>query len=103
MASAAQVGMEIALAAIVVPELARRLCAEYGLDPLGAISSGALLASATLTDVAALLGVWQDCGWAGGVIGHVTSPQQGMTAWRDGQAVAFPHFAADELTKFWSE
>lgn len=103
MASAAQVGMEIDLDAIAVPELARRLCAEYGLDPLGAISSGALLASAALADVAALLGVWRDCGWLGVVIGHVTSPQQGLIARRAGQAIAFPHFAADELTKLWSE
>ena len=50
-AMAAHVGMTVHLDAIPIPPLAARLCATFGLDPLGAIASGALLATCAAGDV----------------------------------------------------
>ena len=59
MALAADAGLAIDLDAIPVPDLARRLCAVFDLDPLGTIASGALLATAAEADVPALLQLWR--------------------------------------------
>jgi hydrogenase maturation factor len=99
MALASRVGLEIDLDAIPTPDLAQRLCAAYGMDPLGAISSGALLAAARPDQAEAVLGAWAACGWPGAVIGRCLPVGEGRIARRGGQIVAFPSFAVDELTK----
>ena len=101
-AVAAQVGLCVDLDAIPVPGLAQRLCAAFGLDPLGTIASGALLATVRPEHVGELLAVWAAVGRAGSVIGAVTPPDSGLTARRGGAAVPFPSFAADELTRLWA-
>lgn len=101
-AVAAQVGLCVDLDAIPVPGLARRLCATFGLDPLGTIASGALLATARPEHVDELLAVWAAVGRAGSVIGAVTSPDSGLIARRGGAEVPFPSFTADELTRLWA-
>ncbi len=99
MAQASRVGLEIDLDAIPTPDLARRLCAEYDMDPLGAISSGALLAAAHHENAEAVLNAWAACGWPGAVIGRCLPIGEGRMARRGGQITAFPSFAVDELTK----
>lgn len=101
-AAAAQVGLCIDLDAIPVPGLARRLCAAFGLDPLGTIASGALLATARPERVGELLAAWAAVGRRGSVIGAVTPQAAGLVARRGGATVPFPSFAADELTKLWA-
>jgi hydrogenase maturation factor len=98
-AVAAQVGLCIDLDAIPVPDLARRLCAAFGLDPLGTIASGALLATAQPERVDNLLAAWAAVGRQGSVIGAVTPRGAGLVARRGGAEVPFPAFAADELTR----
>ena len=73
-ALAGDVGMTIDLDAILIPQLAQRLCSEFGLDPLGVIASGALLATAAPTDVPVLRQAWSDLGYPVNVIGRVTAP-----------------------------
>jgi hydrogenase maturation factor len=99
LALAADVGLAIELDAIPVPDLARRLCTAFALDPLGTIASGALLATAIEADVPRLLHLWREAGWYAAVIGRVTERAEGLTAHRDGQTVPFPQFAVDEITK----
>jgi hydrogenase maturation factor len=101
LALAAGVGIQVDLDAIPVPELARRLCAEFGLDPLGVIASGALLATAAPQHADALLDGWRRAGWPAAVIGQIVGSEAGVTAQRSGEPVAFPHFAADEIAKLW--
>ena len=101
-ATAAGVGLAIDLDAIPMPDVARRLCAVYGLDPLGTIASGALLATAAPEHVTRLLALWADNGWPGAVIGRVTAPAAGLIANRDGRSGPLPHFAVDEITKLWA-
>jgi hydrogenase expression/formation protein HypE len=101
LALAAGVGIEIHLDAIPVPALGRALCAVFGLDPLGVIASGALLATASPENVGQLLDLWAQAGWPAAVIGRIL-PQAGEhRALVDGAPVIFPTFEVDEITKVW--
>ncbi|MBK8046496.1 MAG: hypothetical protein IPK16_04785 [Anaerolineales bacterium] len=102
MATAGGVGLAIDLDAIAIPELALRLCNAFGLDPLGTIASGALLATAEPHHVDDLLALWQERGWQGRVIGAVLPKPAGVTATRGNVATGFPHFAVDEITRLWA-
>lgn len=101
LALAADVGLEVTLEAIPVPKVARRLCAAFDLDPLGVIASGALLATAAPQDADTILGRWRELGWRGSVIGRILPKENGIYARQEGQQVALPRFAADEVTKLW--
>jgi hydrogenase maturation factor len=103
MAIASGKGMEIDLDSAPVPAISRRLCAEWELDPLGSITSGALIATCAPGDVEHLMGVWRECGWQSTVIGTVTRAGEGMFAMRDGRRDRFPAFTADELTRLWTD
>jgi hydrogenase maturation factor len=102
LALAAQVGLEIDLDAIPIAPLAARLCAEFGLDPLGTIASGALLATCPPHRAQAILAGWRGQGWTGAVIGRATAHGAPLTARRGGHETVFPTFAADEITKLWA-
>ncbi len=102
LAMAAAVGLEIDLDAIPVPDLARRLCAEFGLDPLGTIASGALLATAPPNQVEPLLAGWQAQGWPAAVIGRVTALEHGLMARQRGRPCPLPAFPVDEITRLWT-
>ncbi len=101
LAVAAQVGLAINLDALLLSDLASRLCAAFQLDPLGMIASGTLLATAPSDKVDALVALWRAQGWPVAQVGRVLAADQGITAYRNGQPVAFPHFATDEITKLW--
>ena len=101
MAIASGTGLELDLDAVPVPDLARRLCAVFDLDPLGTIASGALLATTPPEKVDALIDVWRTLGWQGSVIGRVLPQDEGLRALRAGQTLPFPVFAVDEITKLW--
>jgi hydrogenase maturation factor len=102
LATAADVGLAIDLDAIPMPDVARRLCVAYGLDPLGTIASGALLATAPPEHVERLLALWASCGWPGAVIGRVTAAVAGLTASRNSQIAPLPYFEVDEIAKLWA-
>ena len=102
LAIAAKVGLTIDLDALLLSELAVRLCAAFDLDPLGVIASGSLLATATPAKVEALQALWQTQGWPVAQVGQVTTQEQGIIAYRHGQPIPFPHFATDEITKLWN-
>ena len=99
MAQAARAGVSVDLDAVAVNSLAARLCNAFGLDPLGTIASGALLATAAPANVPHLFQLWADVGWAGRVIGRITPLESGGIATRGGQTVPFPTFPVDEITK----
>jgi hydrogenase maturation factor len=101
LALAANAGLAIDLDAIPVPPLGRELCAVFGLDPLGVIASGALLATAPPGNVDRLLALWAEAGWPGAAIGRILPQAGDYRATRGGEPVAFPTFAVDEITKLW--
>jgi hydrogenase expression/formation protein HypE len=102
LALAAGVGLAVDLDAIPVPPLAARLCQTFGLDPLGTIASGALLATAPQMQIAELQALWSAQGWGSAIIGRVTPQAEGVNGYRAGVQVEFPTFAVDEITKLWA-
>lgn len=102
-AAASGVGLAVSLDAIPVPDLARRLCAEFGIDPLGAIASGALLAACAAQDANRLMRLWQESGRTVRQIGSVIPREEGLIASIGDERVPFPLFAADEITRLWEE
>jgi len=101
LALAAGVGIEIDLDAIPLAPLGSELCAVFGLDPLGVIASGALLATAALDNVHRLLALWAESGWPGAVIGRILPQAGDYRAIRRGAPAPFPTFPVDEITRLW--
>lgn len=130
LAVAGGVSIEVDLDAIPMSPLAERLCAAFGIDPLGTIASGALLATCAPQDADSLIAEWEAAGWPGAVIGRMTQDKpdqahheahyethhdgsngqmtnpvtgrgQTLIARRGGKRVPFPTFSADEITKLW--
>jgi hydrogenase expression/formation protein HypE len=75
-----------------------RLCGHFGVDPLGLIGSGALLATIAANRAARLLRAWRRIGIAGQTIG-VVERGHGVLATRAGQPAACPWVAQDEIIK----
>ena len=100
LAEAAGVGLQIDHAAIrILPEGAR-LCADYGIDPLGAIASGALLICADPRREAAIRRKLDRAGISAARIGTVVSARSGVQmVSADGRREAMPRFAVDELAR----
>lgn len=83
---------------IAVHPYTTRLCAHFGLRPLGLIASGALLLTIPGARAPALLGAFKRRRIPAAVIGAVTSGR-GVTAYRGGRRVAFRWSSRDELTR----
>ena len=103
LADASGCGVELELAAVPVTPLTAAACAAFGLDPLGTIASGGLLATAAPEDVDAVLGLWQGMGREGQVIGHVLAAEGGVYGLREGRRVSLERFDADEIVKLWGK
>lgn len=101
LATAADVGLAVNLDALPLSDLAVRLCAAFGLDPLGVIASGALLATAPAANVEPLQQLWLAHGWPSTQIGRVVAKPEGIMAYHQGKPTPFPHFVTDEITKLW--
>jgi hydrogenase expression/formation protein HypE len=102
LALAGKVGLTIDLDAIPVPTLAQRLCAAFGLDPLGTIASGALLATTSPAAVPVLRQAWVAVGCPVSVIGRILPAEMGLHAQRHGVDCPFPYFAVDEITRIFA-
>jgi hydrogenase maturation factor len=102
LAMASETGVAIDLDQIPVSELSQRLCATFGLDPLGTLASGALLATASPACVDKLFDLWESMGRSARVIGRILPAHEGFQAFIHGKQVPFPTFAVDEITKLWS-
>ncbi len=100
LAEAAQVGLAIDRAAIHVHAECAVICHALGLDPLGLLASGALIAtlepSATVDALARLAGV----GIGAARIGEVVERSAGATLTSHGRTEPLPVFARDELARF---
>jgi hydrogenase maturation factor len=102
LAEAGDVGLRIERARVpLVPE-GERLCAAFGLDPLGTIASGALLLTAAPAAAAEILDAWRSMGVAGAEIGRVTAAAEGVMLVEDGRARPMPRFEQDEITRLFA-
>lgn len=103
LAQACGVGLRVELERIPVLPETRVVCAALGLEPLGLLASGSLVAAVASEDEAAALGALAVAGVPAAVIGAVTPPDEGLTLVRDGRAQPLPTFARDELARYLEE
>jgi len=96
MAEASGVRIVVKRSAIPIFPETRRHRELFGLDPLGLIASGALLAVVSATDARAVLRAWAEEGIAGSVVGRVT---EGKGVWDEDTGGSLPRFDQDELTR----
>ena len=99
MATAAGVGLSVELAAIPVFPETRRLCAHFGLDPLGVIASGALLIACPPDDTAGIVRQLTANSIPVAVIGRATEPAAGCTLITPTGTQPLPTFARDEIAR----
>ena len=85
-----------------LPETAA-VCEALGLDPLGLLASGALLAVVSPNDVLPALSALKDAGIAAAAIGRLTDAEQGMRMLVNGDWHDVPSFPRDELARFFAE
>ena len=103
LAHAANLGVVVWQDALLISKETEQLCDELDLNPLGVISSGALLIVADPTKsseiVSAITGRNIPCK----IIGQLLPPESGRWIEADGRRCPLPIFETDEITKVFSE
>ncbi|MDO9065890.1 MAG: AIR synthase family protein [Chloroflexota bacterium] len=99
LAWAANLGLIVERECIAVLPECTRLCAEYGLDPLGLIAGGALLVAVDPADTPRLLADFAGAGLPCAVIGRLTPIAAGVRIRQDGREAPLPRYDQDELTR----
>ena len=102
LATASHVGLEIDYHALAIAPETARLCSEYDLDPLGIISSGALLIGCEDTATDAILDALHNSEIAANRIGIARENSFGLRINYDGHLKPLPSFASDEITHLFS-
>ncbi len=103
MCEAAGVGVVVDVDAVPVLPESRAVCRALGLDPLGLIASGALLATVSSEEAPGLVAALKRESIAAGVIGRVTVPEDGLRLRTGGGLRELPAFDRDELARFFSD
>ena len=99
LAAASGVGLEVHREALHVAPESARLCGEYGLDPLGIISSGALLIGCPQTSSSAVMKALRNDGIRVDRIAHAREEDFELQIGDDGELRPLPRFEVDELTR----
>ncbi len=99
---AAEVGVVVDGDAVPVLPESEAVCRALGLDPLGLIASGALLATVSPEQAPTLVAALERQGIAAGVIGWVTEPEEGLRLRTASGVRELPTFDRDELAQFFS-
>jgi hydrogenase expression/formation protein HypE len=85
----------------LLPE-GERLCAAFGLDPLGTIASGALLLAVAPADAGPVIARCREGGIACAAIGAVTERREGMILVEGRRARPLPVFPQDEISRLFA-
>ena len=99
LALAAGVGLALDAEAIRASDETRQLCAAFGLDLLGVISSGALLIGVACEDAERVRGAIRDAGIACETIGRAEDRSFGLRLRRGGNWTDLPEFDRDEIAR----
>jgi len=99
LAEAAACGMMVKGDAIPLVEPGGAFCRHFGLDPLGTISSGALLICAPRPDAGRIAAELARAGIACADVGEVRPRAEGALMARGGETVPVPRFPQDEITR----
>jgi hydrogenase maturation factor len=85
----------------ILPETAA-LCHQFGIDPLGVISSGALLLTLPPEAASDLMDEYANKGIQAEIIGEIAPREAGLKIEKpDGKVAPLPDFVADEITKLY--
>jgi hydrogenase expression/formation protein HypE len=99
LALAADAGVRLDVERVPILAEGLRLCVEYGLDPLGAIASGALIVAVTPAHAGALIDALNRDGVPCADIGELVPAGEGITMVRDGERRPLPRYDSDEITR----
>ena len=99
LALASEVGLLVDAASIPVLDAARSLCAHFGIDPLGAIASGALLVAVAPEDADRVTRACAAKGIRCARIATAVDPARGVRLVSGGREVELPRFDQDEIVK----
>ena len=102
LAAASGVGFDIEAASIPILPECRLFCEALGLDPLGLIASGSLLAAVAPGSTDAILNALSGEGIDARVIGVANDSAGEIRLRSEGVASEFPRFQRDELARFFS-
>lgn len=97
--AAGGLGFEVDAEALPLLPLGARLCAAFGLDPLGTIASGALIIVVRAKHSAQLVTALTNQSITASVVGRLLRRGEGAWLVQGGQRRAFPLFPVDEITK----
>ncbi len=99
LAIAANAGLRLDADAVTILPEGAQLCAEFGLDPLGAIASGALLVAVAPEEAQALVAAYADQGVPAAVIAELLPEDESITVVRNGAVAPLRRFDADEIAR----
>ena len=102
LAVASGVGFDIGADAIPVLPECRQICDVLGLDPLGLIASGSLLAAVAPSSADTVVDALAREGISAGEIGVANESAGDITLHSSSAASEFPRFQRDELARFFS-
>jgi len=100
LAEAAGIGLRIRRDAIPVLPECRTICEALGLDPLGLLASGALLAAMDPDAVPSALARLRQAGIPAALIGEAAPASQGRNLLEGESCRPLPEFARDELARY---
>lgn len=103
LALASEVGLQVEAASIPVLEPATRLCAHFGIDPLGTIASGALLVAVASEEAERVARACVAGGIACARIATAVDPSRGVKLVSGGEVLELPRFDQDEIVKAFSD
>lgn len=96
---ASGMSIEVERERIPILEEGKKLCCEFGLDPLGTIASGALIIAAHPDDSEGIVKALAASGINAAVIGHVSGAGQNVTLKCGNERFTMPLFVKDEIAK----
>jgi hydrogenase maturation factor len=103
MAEASNVGISIDRDSVDIMPATAEICAAAGLDPLGLLSSGALLIAVADDDCPAVLSALAEAGVVAARIGSLVSSDAGVIMSDKSGRRPVPHFETDEVARFLTE
>lgn len=101
LASASEVGLNIYLDQVIIPEETRILCETLEVDPMGLISSGSLIVTCSPEDVEKVLTALIKEGIKASKIGEVRPLEEGLILINKRGETTLPTFERDELARLY--